>query len=121
MPAKHGDHGHKGARTHGEVSVTLALVLPERLIARGSGPEYAHGGHNHGHEREAPDEELPGNIGSPIPLSSSNTGTASANAVLRGVTLAQLSSGDPEYRLEVHTFGSEDAPVLACGTLGKTS
>jgi hypothetical protein len=121
VPAKHGDHGHKGARTHREASVPLALVLPEQLIARGSGPEYAHGRHNHGHEREAPDEELPGNIGSPIPLSSSNTGTASANAVLRGVTLEQLSSRNPEYRLEVHTSDSEDAPVLACGTLGKTS
>jgi hypothetical protein len=116
---KHGDHGHQEARPHGRVGVALALVLPERLLAQGSGPEYAHGAHNHGHEHEAPDEELPGNIGSPVPLSSSNTGTASVTAILRGVTLEQLSSGDPEYRLEVHASGSEDAPMLACGTLGK--
>jgi hypothetical protein len=122
VPDKHGDHDeHEEARLHGRVGVALALVLPERLLAQGSGSEYAHGGHNHGHEHEAPDEDLPGNIGSPVPLSSSNTGTASATAVLRGVTLEQVSSGDPEYRLEVHTSGSGDAPVLACGTLGKAA
>ena len=64
---------------------------------------------------------VPGNIGSSVPLSSSNTGTACATAVLRGVTLEQLSSGDPEYGLEVHTSGSEDALVLACGKLGKAA
>jgi hypothetical protein len=123
VPAAHGDHEqHEEARTHGRVGVALALVRPERFLTWGSGPEYAHGGHNHGHEHEAPpNEDLPGNVGSPLPLGSSNTGTGSVTSVLRGVTLEQLWSRDPRYRLEVHPSGPEDAPVLACGTLGEAA
>ena len=49
---KHGDHGHGETRPRWGVGV--GLVLPERLLAPGSGPEYAHGGHNH--EPETPNE-----------------------------------------------------------------
>jgi len=51
-------------------------------------------------------------------MSGSSAGTGNATARLRDVTLEQLWSGDSKYRLEVHTSGSEGAPVLACGTLG---
>jgi hypothetical protein len=67
VPARHGDHRHEEAREHGGAGPTLALVRSERLLVWGSVPEYAHGGHEHGHEHEAPDEDLPGNLEVPIP------------------------------------------------------
>lgn len=112
-------YGPEEAHAHGRVGVVLALVRPERLLGWGPGPDYTHGTQDH--EHSAPAEDLPGNLEVPIPVSSSSVRTGSTTAVLRDVTLKRLSSGDPKYRLEVHASGAEDAPVLACGTLGEAA
>jgi hypothetical protein len=118
VPTEDGDHHrHEDTRTHGRVGVALALVRTERFLPWGSGPDYAHAGHDHGREHAAPAKDSFGNLEVPIPISSSSArGEHDGYAEERSAGAASVWG--PQVSPRVHASDSEDTPVLACAPFG---
>jgi hypothetical protein len=96
----------------------LTHIHPGTCADEQSGEEEQDSDHEHEHsDHEDANEE----IEYPLPpISADSQGQGSTAAVLDGVTVQELFSGEPKY-INVHAEGSGNPPALACGQLSSLS